>query len=127
MANGVKISGLTIEDGFHRNQLSIKYFSATACGLTEKGCHEWVHHHQMIQADWGIYVQDTRPYMMLAAKILSDKAKEGMPHSMRESSTQDVSLIARHLKTYSRVMYIHHVTQNRCQFGVLDGGMYTSR
>ena len=88
IAHGVTIRGFIIGDFFHRHQLSIKWFSETACGLTEKGCHEQVHHRQMIQADWDIYIRDTRTYMRLAAKILGDKAKDWMPHPMRELNTR---------------------------------------
>jgi len=47
MAHGVKIRGFNIGDAFHRHQLSVKWFSETACGKTEKGCHEQIHHRQV--------------------------------------------------------------------------------
>jgi len=48
-AHGVTIRGFTIGDFFHRHQLSVKWFSETACGQTEKGCHEQIHHRQVSQ------------------------------------------------------------------------------
>ena len=36
MDHGVQISGFTIGEFFYRHQLSVKHFSETACGNTEK-------------------------------------------------------------------------------------------
>lgn len=47
MAHGVIIRCFPIGDPFHRFQLSVKWMSETACGKTEKGCHEQIHHRQV--------------------------------------------------------------------------------
>ena len=44
MAHGVRIRGFLIGDAFHKHQLSVKHFSKTAMGKTEKACHEQIHH-----------------------------------------------------------------------------------
>ena len=52
MIHDVKIRGFTIGDFFHRHQLSIKHFSETACGVSEKrgdAANEQIFHRQVSQ------------------------------------------------------------------------------
>jgi len=91
LSGGVDRELTQLGNFFHIQQLVINYMSEFSCGKTEKGNHDKVHHRQLIQTLWDIFIRDVVVFMRTANEILDtieDSSCKWVPKPMRERDTR---------------------------------------